>query len=166
MTQNDGLCDTSISLTVESLTGMGWAQLGKQCSGCVSSTQPKQTGPFPAPACGTIGVYGWLVHAILIAGHQKGYFLVLRLWGSAAASPGSLGRRAGESEPRNGAEPQGTVSLHPPPALRCGPRRAEARRLLHRWWMDALRSMFTSVRKGDHVCQHLDHHPALCQLQE
>lgn len=72
----------------------------------------------------------------------------------------------GESKPRNVAQPQGTVSPHPPPALRCGPRRAEAQRLLRRWWMGVLRSVFTSVRKGDHVCQRLDHHPALCQLQE
>lgn len=81
---------------------MGWAQLGKQCAGCVSSTQPKQTGPLHTPACGTVGKLGWLMLAGLTAGPQKGCVSSLHpsypwLRGSAAASSGSLGRRrAGE----------------------------------------------------------------------
>lgn len=142
---------------------MGWAQLGKQCAGCVSSTQPKQTGPLHTPACGTVGKIGWLMLAGLTAGPQKGCVSSLGpsypwLRGSAAASSGSLGRRrAGECKnPRNTAQPQRSMSPGPPPALRCGPWRAVVQHLLHRWWMDAGRSTFASARKGDRVCQHLD----------
>lgn len=67
----------------------------------------------------------------------------------------------GGGEPRNGAQLQGPVSPRPPPALCCGLWRAEAQHLLHRWWMDALRSTLTSAGKGDSVCQHLDHPTAL-----
>ncbi|KAK4822809.1 hypothetical protein QYF61_020092 [Mycteria americana] len=96
------------------------------------------------------------MQARLSAGPQKGCVSSLgalypRLRGSAAASSGSLGRRrAGECKPRNGAQPQGTVSPHPPPALRCGPWRAEAQHLLHRrhYLRAALRVYGLKLRQG------------------
>lgn len=172
MTQDDGLCDTSISLTVESPAGMGWAQLGKQCAGCVSSTQPKQTGPFRTPACGTRRQIRMVDASRTNCRAAEGLCflprsLVPQLQGSGGASSGSLGRRrAGERKPRNRAQPQGAVSPRPPPALGCGPWRAEARHLLHRQRTGALRSTFTSARKVDWVCQPHDHPTALHWLQE